>query len=118
VHRVAILACDGVVPFDLSVPLEVFGRARLADGRPAYEVRVYPCAGDVNAGLISIRTPHGPDAAAGADTVVIPGTADIDRPILAVLVDAIIAAPGRLVSICGSRTASARAATPARRGRS
>jgi hypothetical protein len=39
VHRVAILAHDGVVPFDLSVPIEVFGRARLADDRPAYDVR-------------------------------------------------------------------------------
>jgi transcriptional regulator GlxA family with amidase domain len=100
VHRVAILAYDGVVPFDLSVPIEVFGRARLADGRPAYEVRVCAPAGEVQAGPIAIRTPYGLDAAAGADTVVIPGTADIDRPVPAVLVDAITAAPGRLVSIC------------------
>jgi transcriptional regulator GlxA family with amidase domain len=100
VHRVAILAYDGVVPFDLSVPIEVFGRARLADGRPAYDVRVCASAGEVDAGLINIRTPDRLDAAVEADTVVIPGTADIDRPVPAVLIDALTAAPGRLVSIC------------------
>jgi transcriptional regulator GlxA family with amidase domain len=100
VHRVAVLAYDGVVPFDLSVPLEVFGRARLADGRPAYDVRVCACAGEVDAGLITIRTPHGLDAAVQADTVVIPGIADIDEPVPAVLIDAITAAHGRVVAIC------------------
>jgi transcriptional regulator GlxA family with amidase domain len=99
-HRVAILASDGVVPFDLSVPVEVFGRARLADGRRAYDVQVCACAGEVDAGLIGIRAPHGLEAAVGADTVVVPGTADIDRPVPAVLIDAITAAHGRLVSIC------------------
>jgi transcriptional regulator GlxA family with amidase domain len=100
VHRIAILAYDGVVPFDLSVPIEVFGRARLADGRPAYDVRVCAFANEVDAGLINIRTPHGLDVAVEADTVVIPGTADIDRPVPAVLIDAITAGRGRLVSIC------------------
>jgi transcriptional regulator GlxA family with amidase domain len=100
VHRVAILAYDGVVPFDLAVPIEVFTRTRLADGRPAYDVQVCACAGEVNAGLITIRTPHGLDAAVDADTVVVPGTGDIDRPIPAVLIDTITAARGRLVSIC------------------
>lgn len=99
-HRVAILANDGVVPFDLSVPIEVFGRARLADGRPAYDVRVCAAAGEIGAGLITIRTPHGLDAAVKADTVVIPGTADIDRPAPGVLIDVITAAKSRLVSIC------------------
>jgi transcriptional regulator GlxA family with amidase domain len=100
VHRVAILAHDGVVPFDLSVPIEVFGRARLADGRPAYEVQVCAEAGEIAAGLISIRAPHRLDAAVDADTVVVPGTGDIDRPVPAAVLDAITAARGRLVSIC------------------
>jgi transcriptional regulator GlxA family with amidase domain len=99
VHRVAILAYDGVVPFDLAVPIEIFGRARLTDSRPAYDVRVGAAANEVDAGPINIRTPHGLDVALDADTVVIPGTVDIDRPIGAV-VDAITVARGRLVSIC------------------
>jgi transcriptional regulator GlxA family with amidase domain len=100
VHRVAILAYDGVVPFDLSVPIEVFRRARLPGGRPAYEVQVCAGAGEVAAGLIAIRTPYGLDGAVAADTVVVPGTDDIDRPIPAVITDTIAAAYGRLVSIC------------------
>jgi transcriptional regulator GlxA family with amidase domain len=100
VHRVAVLAYDGVVPFDLAVSIEVFGRARLADGRAAYEVRVCASTGEVDAGLVDIRTPHGLDVAVEADTIVIPGTADIDSPIPAALIDAITASRGRLVSIC------------------
>jgi len=99
-HRVAIIADDGVVPFDLSVPIEVFGRARLADGRPAYEVRVCADADEVDAGHISIRAPYGLDAAVEADTVVIPGAGDIDRSVPTAVIDSITAARGRLVSIC------------------
>lgn len=95
-----MLAFDAVVPFDLFVPIEVFGRARLADGRPAYEVRVCADAGQVDAGPVTVHTPHGLDAVVEADTVVVPGVADIDRPVPAVLVQAITAARGRLASIC------------------
>jgi len=100
VHRVAILAYDGVVPFDLAVPIEVFGRARLANGRPGYDVRVCASADEVDAGLMSIHTPYSLDAVVEAETVVVPGTADIDRPIPTVLIDTVTAARGRLVSIC------------------
>ncbi|MEV1329866.1 helix-turn-helix domain-containing protein [Micromonospora costi] len=98
-HRVAILAYDGVVPFDLSVPIEVFGRARLA-GHPAYEVGVCAASDEVRAGLVSIRATHDLGWAAGAGTVVVPGVADLDEPVPPVVVDALRAATGRLVSIC------------------
>src|SRR5207245_1894460 len=39
-HTVAILALDGVVAFDLSTPIEVFGRTYLSNGRAAYQVRI------------------------------------------------------------------------------
>ncbi|MER7888529.1 helix-turn-helix domain-containing protein [Micromonospora sp. NPDC094482] len=99
-HRVAILAYDGVVPFDLSVPMEVFGRARLADGRPAYQVSVCAAADEVACGPISIRARHGLGAATGADTVVVPGLADLDQPVPRVVIDTLRAARGRLVSVC------------------
>ncbi|NED81075.1 AraC family transcriptional regulator, partial [Streptomyces sp. SID11233] len=41
-HTVAVLALDQVIPFDLSVPVEIFGRTRLPDGRDGY--RVVVCA--------------------------------------------------------------------------
>jgi transcriptional regulator GlxA family with amidase domain len=100
VHRVAVLAPDGVVPFDMALPVEVFGRARLADGRPAYEVLVCAATPEVAAGLVTIRVRHGLDALAAADTVVVPGVDDVDRPVPPAVLDALRAAPGRKVSIC------------------
>jgi transcriptional regulator GlxA family with amidase domain len=100
VHRVAILAYDGVVPFDLSVPVEVFGRARLPDGRPGYEVTVCGYADEVAAGPIAIRTRYPLDVVTEADTVVVPGVADLDQPVPAAVLDALARARGRLVSIC------------------
>ncbi|MEU9823627.1 GlxA family transcriptional regulator [Micromonospora chersina] len=100
-HEVVVLAYDGVVPFDLSVPVEVFGRARLADGRPAYRVRVCAVTEEVRAGAVSIRAPHDLSALAEADTVVVPGMADLGAAsVPAAVLDALAATPARLVSIC------------------
>ncbi|MBL7521068.1 helix-turn-helix domain-containing protein [Frankia sp. CNm7] len=100
---VAVLAVDGVVPFDLAVPVEVFGRARLADGRPAYRVAV--CAArpgaDVDAGTFTLRARHGLETLAEADTVVVPGTGDPAAPLDPAVLDALRAAARR-----GSRVAS------------
>jgi transcriptional regulator GlxA family with amidase domain len=100
VHRVAVLAVDGVVPFDLSVPIEVFGRARLADGSPAYDVRVCGPAPELDAGPFAIRVPHGLDEVETADTVVVPGVDDITTPVPPAVIAALRAATGRLVSVC------------------
>ena len=91
---------DGVVPFDMSVPIEVFGRARLADGAPAYDVRVCGPSPEVDAGLFGLRVLRGLDELATADTVVVPGVADIAAPVPPAVLDALRAAPGRLVSVC------------------
>jgi hypothetical protein len=56
VHEIVVLALDGVVAFDLSTPVEVFGRARLLDGRPAYRVRVCSLGEQVDAGPFRLRT--------------------------------------------------------------
>jgi transcriptional regulator GlxA family with amidase domain len=103
-HVVVVLALDGVVPFDLATPLEVFARTHLADGSPAYEVRVCAPGGEVGAGAFRLRTPHGLEALAEADTIVVPGCADAAEPVpeeaLACLRTA--AARGtRIASICG-----------------
>jgi transcriptional regulator GlxA family with amidase domain len=37
-HRVAVLALDGVKPFDLGIPLQVLEQATDADGKPLYEI--------------------------------------------------------------------------------
>jgi transcriptional regulator GlxA family with amidase domain len=99
-HRLAVLALDGVVPFDLSLPIEVFGRARLADGSPAYELLVCGPTAELAAGPIAVRVPHGLDVLATADTVVVAGVDDVDRPVPPAVVAALRSAPGRLASVC------------------
>ena len=52
-HVVAVAAFDGVNPFDLAIPCEVFGRVRLADGRAPYRVRVCGVKKTVDAGAFA-----------------------------------------------------------------
>jgi transcriptional regulator GlxA family with amidase domain len=102
-HTVAILALDGVVSFDLATPIEVFGRTRLPDGRPAYRVRVCAATPEVDAGAFTLRAPHGLDGLTGADTIVLPGCADPTVPIPGPVLDALRAAAAdgtRIASIC------------------
>ncbi|GAA4608968.1 transcriptional regulator GlxA family with amidase domain [Actinoplanes octamycinicus] len=102
-HIVAVLALDGVIPFDLATPLEVFGRVRLADGSTPYEVRVYSAAGTVRAGAFTLDAPWGLETLLDADTIMLPGCADgavvVPEGVLTLLRKA--AADGtRLASIC------------------
>ncbi|QGV77651.1 GlxA family transcriptional regulator [Streptomyces ficellus] len=101
-HRVVVLALDGVYPFELGIPNRVFGSA---DGR--YEVLT--CSADgrpVRTGSdFSITVEHGPEALATAGTVVIPpydmelATAgELSRPVADAL--ARIRPGTRIVSIC------------------
>jgi transcriptional regulator GlxA family with amidase domain len=104
-HTVAVLALDRVIPFDLSVPVETFGRTRLPDGREAY--RVVICARspgeEVAAGAFTLRAPYGLDALRGADTVIVPGTAAPLAPLPGPVREALRAAYARgtrIASIC------------------
>lgn len=102
-HRVAIVACDGVVPFDLSVPCEVFGRMRLADGRAGYQVRVCGVRREVDAGAFKMKTRYGLSALAQAHSIIVPGIQDIAAPIPARLVRALQSAAkrgARIASVC------------------
>ncbi|MGI5400172.1 GlxA family transcriptional regulator [Streptomyces sp. CA-135486] len=102
-HTVAVLALDGVIPFDLSTPLEVFGRTRLPDGRPAYRVRVCAPTEDVEAGAFTLRAPWPLDTLAEADTIVVPGISDPSVPVPDEVLDALRGAAARgtrLASIC------------------
>ncbi|MFG1608069.1 GlxA family transcriptional regulator [Actinoplanes sp. NPDC049265] len=107
VHTVAVLALDGVVGFDLAIPCQVFGSTRRADGRPPYEVRVCGVRDTVRAsasgtGYYRIQAPYELEAAADADTIVVPGVAVPRRapePVLALL-RAAAARGARTVSIC------------------
>ncbi|HEY0468291.1 MAG TPA: AraC family transcriptional regulator, partial [Polyangiaceae bacterium] len=103
IHRVAIVALEGVVPFDLATPCEVFGRVRLAGGRPGYEVRVCSARREIDAGAFVIKTRHDLSSLSRADTVILPGIADAAQPIPLSLIKALRAAAARgvrVASIC------------------
>lgn len=101
-HTVAVLALDDVVPFDLSTPIEVFARIRLADGSAPYRVVVCGPTPTVDAGAFAVHVPHGLDALDTADTVVLPGRSGAG-PVPDDVLTALRRAAGRgarLASIC------------------
>ena len=102
IHRIAIFAYRGVVPFDLAMPLETFARVRDAQGAPAYAVRVCIDGAGADTGHFSIASPWTLEDAAGADTVVVPGMYD-PRDIPASVCGSVAEAArrgARIVSIC------------------
>lgn len=102
-HSVAVLALDRVLAFDLSTPIEVFGRTRLPDGRAAYRVRVCARSDEVDAGAFLLRASYGLDALAEADTIILPGIADPTMPVPEEVVEALLGAAAngtRIASIC------------------
>lgn len=101
-HTIAVLALDGVIGFDLTTPLEAFGRTRLPDGRSPYRLRVCAPSEEVDAGAFTIRAPWGLEALEEADTIIVPGVAAPATPppdVLAALRRAAEAGT-RIASIC------------------
>lgn len=111
-HTVAVLAPDHVVAADLAVPVEVFGRARLADGRRPYRVRVCGERPQVVSDAFSLVAPHGLEALRDADTVVVPGCSEHAPPVGPRVIEALRAAAAdgtRIASICSGAFTLARA---------
>ncbi|MFF4225624.1 GlxA family transcriptional regulator [Streptomyces abikoensis] len=108
-HRVVVLALDGVIPFELSLASRLFGVAVDAEGRHLYEVLTCsPDGGPVRTGAdFSISVEHDASVLATADTVVIPASETfaeiVDSAALPAPVAEALAAirPGtRIVGIC------------------
>lgn len=99
------MALDGVNPFDLAIPCEVFGRVRLPDagGRAPYRVRVCGVTKTVDAGAFAVIVTSDLRAVATADTVIVPGIDDPTRPVPRAAATALRAAAARgarIASIC------------------
>ncbi|ACU75538.1 transcriptional regulator, AraC family [Catenulispora acidiphila DSM 44928] len=102
-HTVAIIALDGVIPFDLATPIEVFTRSRLPDGRSGYQVRVCAEHPELDAGAFTLRAPWGLEALQDADTIIVPGVAEPLAPLPTTVREALRAAAAngtRIASIC------------------
>ncbi|MEU7167587.1 helix-turn-helix domain-containing protein [Streptomyces morookaense] len=106
-HAVAILALDGVLPFELSLPGQVFGTTGRLTGRPHYEVRICAPTGTVATspehGGFRLHAPYGLEAVAEADTVIVPGHSGFLDPVPHAVREALLTAAGRgarLASVC------------------
>ena len=75
-HVVAVLALDGVVAWDLSIPCLIFGHVRRPDGSPAYDVRICGPDPQINTDAFGVQVPYTLDETTIADTVVVPGFTD------------------------------------------
>ena len=91
-HEVVVVASHGVVPFDLSTPSEIFRGTRLADGSAPYRLTVCGVTRSVETADFTVRLRAGLEALARADTVIVPGVGDLDRPVPRELVQALRAA--------------------------
>ncbi len=107
-HRVAVLALDGVIPFELGIPGRIFTAAIGSDGEPLYEVIVCTLDGRpvrTDAGF-TIAVDHTVEVLAAVDTVIIPPVHPIEinmagrLPELVASALARIPAGIRIVSIC------------------
>ncbi|MDI6102160.1 helix-turn-helix domain-containing protein [Actinoplanes sp. NEAU-A12] len=102
-HTIAVLALDRVIPFDLSTPIEVFSRVRLADGSTPYQVRICAATENVDAGAFTLRAPWGLEALLDADTIILPGCAEPGVAVPETVLDHLRKAAGggaRIASIC------------------
>ena len=62
-------------------PFEIFGRVRDANGHACYEVRVCGVAREVKTDHLSLLVPWRLSSAARADTVIVPGVADLHQTV-------------------------------------
>ncbi|MFF7177845.1 helix-turn-helix domain-containing protein [Streptomyces sp. NPDC008121] len=78
-HRVAVLALDGVIPFELGIPARILGAPAAVDGSSLYDVRVCSLDGAPvrTSDGFSIVPEHGPEELALADTLVVPPTYEL-----------------------------------------
>ncbi|MFJ7965852.1 helix-turn-helix domain-containing protein [Streptomyces sp. NPDC096324] len=99
---VALAVTDGMLHFELGLACEVFGSKPDAVRVPWYDLAV--CGpGAVRVGPFRLEPDHGLDHLPRADTVIVPGWADIDREPPADLVNAVRAAHeagARVASLC------------------
>lgn len=99
---VALAVTDGMLHFELSVAHEIFGNGPPGLAAPWYRLAVHG-AGAVRVGRFRLEPDHGLDQLPYADTVIVPGWADVDQDPPADLVDAVRAAHeagARVASLC------------------
>jgi transcriptional regulator GlxA family with amidase domain len=102
-QTVAVLALNGVVPFDLGIACDIFSRVRTVDGVEAYRVLVCGESSRIRAGHFGIHTPWRLDAMTDADILIVPGVEDVNMVVSSAVKKALQLASGQgalVASIC------------------
>ncbi|HKC26991.1 MAG TPA: DJ-1/PfpI family protein, partial [Jatrophihabitans sp.] len=103
IRSVAVVALEGVQPFELGVVWEGFGIDRSDEGLPTYDCVVVSARAHVRtAAGFTISTPHRLDRAAEADLVVVPAQVTRDEPpdVVSELLRETVARGARVMSVC------------------
>ena len=118
-HSVAMIALEGVVGFDLSVPPQVLGAARDEDGRPLYSVVTFGVGGlpvSPERGGYRVVPDHDLGPVATADTVLVPGISGSSTMADGVVAEEVVGAlraaharGARIISICSGASVLAAA---------
>lgn len=109
-HTVAVLALDGVMPFECAIPQRIFGSARGRDGRPLYRVATCSLDGEPvrTTADFTISVAHGPELLSTAETIVIPPFGSPDEELSEAVCETVLGHLGdlatgvRVVSLCGA----------------
>src|SRR3954467_6425914 len=99
---VALAVTDGMLHYELSVAVEVFGTDLTHIVDPWYDFSLCG-SGPVHVDRFRVEPDHGLDHLAQADTVIVPGWADVDADPPAGLIEAVRAAHAagaRVASLC------------------
>src|SRR6476469_3029278 len=105
-HRVAVLVLPGVLPLEFGAATQIFARDPHYDVAVCAEGRTGPGSG------FAITTAAGLEGLERAETVIVPGSEDVDAVVTTAALDALRAAHARgvrLVSICSGAFALASA---------
>jgi transcriptional regulator GlxA family with amidase domain len=103
VHKIGVIAMQRLIPYDLTIACEVFGRLVDAGGRPLYEVKVCGEAQIVEARAFNLVVPFGLSALRSVDTIIVPGIEDVSVEVPRAVVRLLQAASRRgvrIASIC------------------
>lgn len=102
-QTVAVLALQGVVPFDLGIACDTFSRVRTVEGDGAYRVLVCGESARIRTRYFDIQAPRRLQPLMDADIVIVPGVEDINLLVSSTVTKALRLASERgalIASIC------------------
>lgn len=104
-HKIAILAQHGVIPFDLTTACDILSRVEVPAVEVPYAIMVCGEAPSVAARHFDLHTRWNLNHILSADTLIVPGIDDLDAPISEAVLSIIRQAASRVPSGAPARRA-------------